>query len=188
MFLGGMTTLWFFVQTGVSRNHRPYQFHPHPGVVLKRDTACWLSQDENRLGYRFLPHILIPATTCEEYDMNSTTITRRWNAADVRPKILRVLLTTLILCGCVAATTSQIHAGSKTCGSFYLRNDNGDVINPLSGENGDQPFSTRKTCGACHDYDLITKGYHFQQGWDRISDSFNKEKPWELSDGMMGKH
>ena len=37
-------------------------------------------------------------------------------------------------------------------------------------------------------YEKITKGYHFQQGWDRISDNFNENKPWILSDGMMGKH
>ena len=55
-------------------------------------------------------------------------------------------------------------------------------------------------CGGCHPggggleydrdgkrYDAITKGYHFQQGWDRIKDDFSKQKPWVLSDGMMGK-
>ncbi|BCS98609.1 hypothetical protein DSLASN_42410 [Desulfoluna limicola] len=57
----------------------------------------------------------------------------------------------------------------------------------MTGENDDAPFSTRKTCGACHDYETITKGYHFQQGWDRVRDDFSVEKPWALSDGMMGK-
>lgn len=124
----------------------------------------------------------------EEHDMNTAAISHRCHAAIVCQGVARCLLTLVILCGWIAATATQVRAGSKTCGSFYLRNGNGDVINPLTGENSDQPFSTRKTCGACHDYDRITKGYHFQQGWDRISDTFNKEKPWELSDGMMGKH
>ena len=79
-------------------------------------------------------------------------------------------------------------AGTETCGSFYLRTASGEIINPLEGVNADQPFSTRQTCGACHDYEKITKGFHFQQGWEKISDSFNAEMPWVLSDGMMGKH
>ncbi len=82
----------------------------------------------------------------------------------------------------------RVMAESKTCGSFYLRTNSGEIINPLTGKNGDRPFSTRQTCGACHDYNEITKGFHFQQGWDRISDTYNDGKPWELSDGMLGKH
>ena len=75
----------------------------------------------------------------------------------------------------------------RTCGPFFLKDAQGRIINPLSGENAEAPFSTRQTCGACHDYERITQGYHFQQGWDRISDTFSREKPWVLSDGMMGK-
>jgi hypothetical protein len=75
----------------------------------------------------------------------------------------------------------------RACVPFHLKTEDGKIINPLTGENADQPYSSRQTCGACHDYDQITKGYHFQQGWDRIKDDFNKQKPWLLSDGMMGK-
>lgn len=84
---------------------------------------------------------------------------------------------------------SPSHASAKirTCGPFYLRDAQGNTINPMTGENADRPLSTRQTCGACHDYDRITRGYHFQQGWDRIRDDFNAAKPWILSDGMMGK-
>lgn len=91
--------------------------------------------------------------------------------------------------GCLGgANPDPVRAAAKTCGSFFLRNSQGEVINPLTGENADQPFSSRQTCGACHDYDLITKGFHFQQGWDKISDTYDKKMPWVLSDGMMGKH
>jgi hypothetical protein len=82
---------------------------------------------------------------------------------------------------------SPAQAKIRACGPFYLRDAQGDPINPMTGENADKPFSTRQTCGACHDYDRITRGYHFQQGWDRIRDDFDKSKPWVLSDGMMGK-
>ena len=80
-----------------------------------------------------------------------------------------------------------VDAKIRTCGPIYLRDADGGIINPLTGENADQPFSTRQTCGACHDYERITSGYHFQQGWDRVRDDFSSEKPWVLSDGMMGK-
>lgn len=55
------------------------------------------------------------------------------------------------------------------------------------------PYSTEKTCGGCHDFSLITQGYHFQQGKGRsnsdiyVADNFNPGKPWLLSDGMYGK-
>ena len=56
------------------------------------------------------------------------------------------------------------------------------------------PYSPKKTCGACHDYDQITKGYHFQQGRTDgtgkiiVSDTFDSKYPWNLSSGMYGKH
>jgi len=56
------------------------------------------------------------------------------------------------------------------------------------------PYSPKKTCGACHDYDQITKGYHFQQGRTDgagkiiVSDTFDSKYPWNLSPGMYGKH
>ncbi len=55
------------------------------------------------------------------------------------------------------------------------------------------PYSPKKTCGACHDYEQITKGYHFQQGRADgagkviVSDTFDSKYPWNLSSGMYGK-
>jgi hypothetical protein len=56
------------------------------------------------------------------------------------------------------------------------------------------PYSPKRTCGACHNYDLITNGYHFQQGRTDgtgkiiVSDTFDSKRPWNLSPGMYGKH
>lgn len=56
------------------------------------------------------------------------------------------------------------------------------------------PYSPKRTCGACHDYDRITNGYHFQQGRTNgtkkivISDTFDPKFSWNLSSGMYGKH
>jgi len=89
--------------------------------------------------------------------------------------------------GMVWLTASPSLAKGKSCVPFHLKTEDGKIINPLTGENADQPYSSRQTCGACHNYDEITKGFHFQQGWDKIKDNYNKEKPWVLSDGMLGK-
>ncbi len=56
------------------------------------------------------------------------------------------------------------------------------------------PYSPKKTCGACHDYDYITRGYHFQQGRTDgsgkiiVSDAYDSKYPWHLSSGLFGKH
>lgn len=56
------------------------------------------------------------------------------------------------------------------------------------------PYSPKKTCGTCHDYNRITNGYHFQQGrTDKsrkivMSDTFDPNFSWNLSAGMYGKH
>jgi hypothetical protein len=56
------------------------------------------------------------------------------------------------------------------------------------------PYSPKRTCGTCHDYDRITNGYHFQQGRTDgtkkivISDTFDSKFSWNLSSGMYGKH
>jgi|UniRef100_A0A7C5ALL1 hypothetical protein len=78
-------------------------------------------------------------------------------------------------------------AAVRKCPPFHLKTEDGKIINPLTGENADQPYSPRQTCGTCHNYEEITKGFHFQQGWDKIRDNFSLDKPWVLSDGMMGK-
>ena len=72
---------------------------------------------------------------------------------------------------------------------FFLRNENGEVINPITGENADQPYSPRQTCGAedSKNYEEITGGYHFQQGGDVLDDNRSPEQPWVMSDGMFGK-
>ena len=93
----------------------------------------------------------------------------------------------VLAAGLLGLAPAVASAKVRTCPPFHLKTDDGKIINPLTGENADQPYSTRQTCGACHNYDQITKGYHFQQGWDRIKDDFSKPKPWVLSDGMMGK-
>jgi|LSQX01.2.fsa_nt_gb hypothetical protein len=50
------------------------------------------------------------------------------------------------------------------CPPFHLRDEDGNVINPVKDENAGKPYSPKQTCGGCHDYEKITKGFHFTQG------------------------
>ncbi len=56
------------------------------------------------------------------------------------------------------------------------------------------PYSPRKTCGACHDVDAITNGYHFQQGRTssagvlEVRDNYFADgRAYVRSSGMYGK-
>lgn len=68
---------------------------------------------------------------------------------------------------------------------IWLKNEQGDRITPLL--NHVDPYSPRRTCGGCHSYQLITSGYHFTQGFDVMSDDFDRRDPWKLSPGMFGR-
>ena len=62
------------------------------------------------------------------------------------------------------AATRERTTPSGVCPPFPLRDEAGDVINPVAGENAGEPYSPKQTCGPCHDYETITQGYHFLQG------------------------
>lgn len=73
------------------------------------------------------------------------------------------------------------------CPPFFLRDENGDVINPVAGINADVPYSPKQTCGKCHDYDKITHGFHFQQGkGEKMTPEYAAAYPWCTSPGQYG--
>lgn len=76
-----------------------------------------------------------------------------------------------------------------TCPPFHLRDEAGNVIDPVQGVNADVPYSPKRTCGAsgCHDYERITKGYHFQQGADEAVPAAMAERyGWVSHPGNYG--
>ncbi len=50
------------------------------------------------------------------------------------------------------------------------------VINGVTYYKG-APYSSEKTCGACHDVEAMTKAYHFQLGATEVSDDWGKNHP-----------
>jgi len=79
-------------------------------------------------------------------------------------------------------------AFAEPCPTFHLKTDEGKIINPLTGENADKPYSTRQTCGSCHDYETIASAYHFDMDWSFADDSkyADTNEPWKFSSGMTG--
>lgn len=75
------------------------------------------------------------------------------------------------------------------CPPFFIRDERGAVINPVNMQNAEVPYSPRQTCGTagCHDYEKITKGYHFQQGKDEeANEELRSLYQWVLSPGQYG--
>jgi len=52
------------------------------------------------------------------------------------------------------------------CPPFHLLDEDGNTIDPVKGTNADKPYSPKQTCGQCHDYEKITRAYHFTMGAD----------------------
>ena len=73
------------------------------------------------------------------------------------------------------------------CPPIFLRDENGNIINPVKGLNDHVPYSPEKTCGRCHDYKEITEGYHFTQGkGEKMTKEFAATYPWCTSPGQYG--
>lgn len=60
-----------------------------------------------------------------------------------------------------------------------LLDENGKAIRPA--DKDPKPFSTRQTCGKCHDYDKISHGWHFNANQPDVPAGRNGQ-PWVLAD------
>lgn len=89
-----------------------------------------------------------------------------------------------------AAVTSETpNRTVKICPPFQLKDEQGNVIDPVKGINATAPYSPRQTCGTagCHDYSKITEGYHFTQGkGEPVPADMAARYPWVTSPGNYG--
>ena len=109
--------------------------------------------------------------------------------------IMLLLVFTLSACG--QRDSAALKPANETknvkamgvCPPFPLRDELGNVINPLSGVNDSTPYSPRQTCGVkgCHDYDKITEGFHFTQGkGEKVPAAMAQRYAWVTSPGNYG--
>jgi len=78
---------------------------------------------------------------------------------------------------------------SGVCPPFYLKDEAGNIIDPVHNINIDKPYSPKQTCGAtgCHDYNKITEGFHFTQGkGEKVPELFAIRYNWVSSPGNYG--
>lgn len=77
----------------------------------------------------------------------------------------------------------------RVCPPYPLKDEQGNVIDPVRGINATVPYSPKQTCGAlgCHDYDKITEGYHFTQGkGEAVPADMAARFQWVSSPGNYG--
>jgi hypothetical protein len=99
----------------------------------------------------------------------------------------------LAFAGCVVAaaptTTDPPKPPVRICPPYLLKDEQGNIIDPVHGVNATAPYSPRQTCGAtgCHDYNKITQGYHFTQGkGEAVPDDMAARYQWVSSPGNYG--
>jgi formate dehydrogenase gamma subunit len=86
-----------------------------------------------------------------------------------------------------AAGLEKPQTPAGVCPPFKLRDEQGQVIDPVHGVNDRVPYSPKQTCGACHNYQLITEGYHFTQGkGEALPQDFAARCNWVLYPGNYG--
>ena len=110
---------------------------------------------------------------------------------------LTVMVPAVLLAACadvsrpVATSTPgpALTRAQGVCPPFQLRDEQGNVIDPVKGVNADVPYSPRQTCGAkgCHDYDKVTQGFHFTQGkGEAVPAAMAARYNWVTSPGNYG--
>ena len=99
------------------------------------------------------------------------------------------LLLTVLLASPELVSSQAVRQPFGVCPPFPLRDEAGNVINPVANPKVDTPYSPRQTCGAkgCHDYDKITQGFHFTQGkGEGMPKDFAARYQWASSPGNYG--
>ena len=75
------------------------------------------------------------------------------------------------------------------CPPFYLKDEAGNIIDPVHNLNADKPYSPKPTCSAvgCHNYSRITEGFHFTQGQrENPTPAQQKRSQWVSTPGNYG--
>jgi len=110
----------------------------------------------------------------------------RWTYALIG---LAVLFGAFVLPGSQQKEPTRGPSVAGVCPPFHLKDEAGNIIDPVHDLNADKPYSPKQTCGAagCHDYVLITKGYHFTQGQGETPTPEQQERiQWASTPGNYG--
>lgn len=110
----------------------------------------------------------------------------------------RLIVFVMVIAFCLGAFILQAEnqkepekkpVASGVCPPFYLKDEAGNIIDPVHNINTDKPYSPKQTCGTkgCHDYKKITEGFHSQQGkGEKVPELFTQRYNWVSSPGNYG--
>jgi hypothetical protein len=99
-----------------------------------------------------------------------------------RLKAIRLIFLVMAVTVVLPAGRSDSGQRSSAHQDIWLRNETGDRITPT--DNAAEPYSPRKTCGACHHYPTIVQGDHFRMGSPaKKADPSRANLPLELLPG-----
>jgi len=112
-------------------------------------------------------------------------------------KMKKIFMLLLIFTFCLISFSIYAENQNKTnkkfpsgvCPPFYLKDESGNVIDPVHNINADKPYSPKQTCGTTgyHDYNKITEGFHFMQGkGEKVPEWMAKRYNWVSSPGNYG--
>lgn len=79
-----------------------------------------------------------------------------------RLKAIRLIILVMAINLVLPANRSDSGQRPSAHQDIWLRNESGERITPA--DNAADPYSPRKTCGACHHYPTIVQGEHFRMG------------------------
>jgi formate dehydrogenase gamma subunit len=120
------------------------------------------------------------------------TSLKRVNGRHAADRLAALLALAALLIFWLAAYSSEAAGERPTagvCPPYFLKDESGQIIDPVKGINADQPYSPRQTCSGagCHDYARITEAYHFTQGaGESPTETQRKRMLWPTSTGNFG--
>ena len=96
------------------------------------------------------------------------------------------VLPAMVLSVCLGTAESaqlvgQGNDGNRSKPVHWIELYSADGTQICSYDKDPKPFSTRQTCGRCHDYDAIASGWHFN-GHDSEIEAGRPGEPWVLTD------
>ena len=107
------------------------------------------------------------------------------SAHSLAATFLLAFLATALLSGPALAADGSKYAHSDSDARFLHHIDLYDANNRKITPDSDQPYSSVKTCGRCHDYETISHGWHFN-AFQSEAVAGREGEPWIWTDARTG--
>lgn len=96
--------------------------------------------------------------------------------------ILLLLAWSSVLCAEEAERLGDGNDGNRSTPAHVIELLDETGVQIRAGSEKPQPFSIRQTCGKCHDYEAIARGWHFSPSSESDESARRPGEPWVLTD------